>query len=102
VERQRLKSKAVISAGYDPVTLELELEFRSGHVYRYENVPASLHAWLLRIENKGGFVRRMIAGRYAEQAVPASERGGARASTPPESLEDTLRASLDRLLDPPA
>jgi hypothetical protein len=103
VQRQRLTSRAVISAGYDPATGELELEFRSGHVYRYENVPASTYDWLLRIENKGGFVRRMIAGRYAERAVPPSERGaGASQCTPPESLEDTLRASLDRLLDPPA
>jgi hypothetical protein len=108
VQRERLKSKAVISAGYDPATLELELEFRSGHLYRYENVPASVYAWLLRIENKGGFVRRMIAGRYAERAVASSERGGASQSTQPESphdalsLEDKLRASLDRLLDPPA
>jgi hypothetical protein len=108
VQRERLKSKAVISAGYDPATLELELEFRSGHLYRYENVPASVYAWLLRIENKGGFVRRMIAGRYAERAVAPSERGASASQSKPESLEDTpsledtLRASLDRLLDPPA
>jgi hypothetical protein len=104
VQRERLKSKAVISAGYDEATLELELEFRSGHVYRYEKVPPAVYAWLLRIENKGGFVRRMISGRYAERAVRAAERGDVPAdgSRPPDSLEDTLRASLARLLDPPA
>jgi hypothetical protein len=119
VQRQRLRSKAVISAGYDEATRELELEFRSGHVYRYENVPASVHAWLRRIQNKGGFVRRMIHGRYVERAVssaegaahaPARERAGegeAAEGTPrtaelEDSLEDTLRASLERLAKPPA
>jgi hypothetical protein len=103
VQRERLKSRAVLSAGYDDSTQELELEFRSGHVYRYENVPAAVYAWLLRIANKGGYVRRMIVGRYAERAVPRSERGPAapEGGAPPSSLEDTLRASLDRLLEPP-
>jgi hypothetical protein len=103
VQRARLKSKAVISAGYDESTRELELEFRSGHVYRYENVPAAVYAWLLRIENKGGYVRRMIVGRYVERAVPRLERGpdAPEGGVPPSSLEDALRASIDRLLEPP-
>jgi hypothetical protein len=119
VQRQPLRSKAVISAGYDEAARELELEFRSGHVYRYENVPASVYAWLLRIQNKGGFVRRMSHGHYVERAVCAAERaayapaaegagqgearGGAAGVAPLEgSLEDTLRASLERLAKPPA
>jgi len=96
-----LRSRAVISAGYDEQTLELELEFRSGHVYRYENVPPSVFEWLLRIENKGGFVRRMVQGRYVERAVPRS--GGPPESedpAAPDALEDALRASLDRLGKP--
>lgn len=92
----------MVSAGYDEQALELELEFRSGHVYRYENVPASVYAWLLRIENKGSFVRRMIHGHYVERAVPRSvppEPGELPASGAPRSdaLEDALRASLEQL-----
>jgi hypothetical protein len=102
VQRKPLKSRAIISAGYDEVTGELELEFRSGHVYRYAGVPPAVYAWLLRIENKGGFVRRMISGRYGERAVSASERAAGNGLPLAASLEDTLRASLDRLLKPPA
>jgi hypothetical protein len=97
----------VVSAGYDEQALELELEFRSGHVYRYESVPPSVYAWLLRIENKGGFVRRMIQGRYVERAMPrfappASASGAMPASGAPnaDALEDALRASLERLGKP--
>jgi hypothetical protein len=101
VQRERLKSKAIVSAGYDQLTSELELEFQSGHVYRYEGVPMSVHAWLLRTQNKGGFVRRMITGRYVERAMPGTGRGQP-SSTPPDALEDTLRASLEQLAKPPA
>jgi KTSC domain-containing protein len=91
----------VVSAGYDEQALELELEFRSGHVYRYESVPPSVYAWLLRVENKGGFVRRMIHGHYAERAVPrsvppASAPGEVSGAPQPDALEDALRASLER------
>jgi hypothetical protein len=96
VERQQLKSNAILSAGYNLATEELELEFRSGHVYRYENVPAAVYAWLLRTENKGGYVRRMITGHYVERPVfAASEERGA------VSLEDALRASIERARDRP-
>ena len=101
MRREPLKSNAIPSAGYDEQTLELELEFRSGHVYRYEGVPASVYTWLLRTENKGGFVRRMITGRYPERAMPRAGDGQS-SSTPPDALEDTLRASLERLSKPHA
>jgi hypothetical protein len=101
VQRERLKSRAVLSAAYDELSSELELEFQSGHVYRYEGVPASVFAWLLRTQNKGGFVRRMITGRYVERAMPGTGRGQP-SSTLPDALEDTLRASLERLTKPPA
>ena len=103
MERVQLKSNAVIVAGYDEATQELELTFRSGHVYRYENVPASVYDWLLRTSNKGGFVRRMITGRYVEHAVPAPGVQAAQAALQGEgALEEALRASLERLGKPGA
>ena len=96
VLRQRLPSNAILSAGYDEATRELELEFQSGHVYRYADVPPSVFDWLLRTKNKGGFVRRMISGRYGEHAV---REHLARDTSPgaESSLEDALRASLEHL-----
>jgi hypothetical protein len=97
VERERLKSNAIRSAGYDAAARVLELEFSSGHVYRYEGVPAPVFDWLLRTRNKGGFVRRMIAGRYPEHAVR-----GLSAEPPPaaDALEQALRESLEKLVKP--
>ena len=79
--------------------MELEIEFRSGRVYRYRAVPRGVLDWLLRSKNMGAFVTRMIVGRYEEHALPADAREGARGLTE-ASLEQALRASLARLSDP--
>jgi hypothetical protein len=97
MERERLKSTAILSAGYDAAAQELELEFQSGHVYRYENVPASVYDWLQRTRNKGSFVRRMITGRYVERVVRAQVDPSA---LPGISLEEALRASLELATKP--
>lgn len=106
-----MQSGALASVGYDAESEALEIEFRSGRVYRYEQVPASVHDWLLRAPNKGIFVTRQIVGRYPERSLPdarprASATAVGAATTGPVAagdpalgleLEDALRASLARL-----
>jgi hypothetical protein len=86
MRRAPLPSKAVISAGYDPDTQLLELEFQGGRVYRYRGVPEGVYAFLLRTPSKGGYVSRIIDGQYPHEEVtpPAPEQG----------LLGALRASL--------
>lgn len=91
MQRQPVQSRALRSAGYDPDTQELELEFHSGQVYLYEQVPQSVYDWLLRAPNKGIFVTRQITGRYPERALSRPE------ATAPDALEQALRDSLARL-----
>jgi len=94
MERLPLASRAVLSAGYDPATRTLELEFATGRIYQYQAVPPGTYEWLLRARSKGAFVSRMINDRYAFRDV----------TPPPESaqqdLSEALRASL-RALEPP-
>jgi hypothetical protein len=118
VERQPVQSGALASVGYDLEAEALEIEFRSGRVYRYEQVPPSVHDWLLRAPNKGIFVTRQIVGRYPERSLPdgpgATAPGSAAASSGAAAaaaegaaaggnrtlgldLESALRASLARL-----
>jgi hypothetical protein len=88
VQRINVESKAIVSLGYDEETQSLELEFRSGSVYRYREVPRSVYEWLVRTPNKGVFVARQITGRYAFESVPRIP------ATPEEELEAALRQSL--------
>jgi hypothetical protein len=87
MQRTPLKSRAVISAGYDPEAELLELEFHNGRVYRYRNVPEGVYQFLLRTESKGGYVNRMIQDRYAfEEVTPGA---------PAQDVLAALQASLD-------
>jgi hypothetical protein len=76
MERVPLQSRAVASAGYDAETCALEIEFTSGRVYRFSDVPAGVYDWLLRVPNKGVYVARSVTNRYAYEDVtcqPAAE-----------------------------
>jgi hypothetical protein len=91
MQRTPLSSRAVLSAGYDPVTCQLELEFRNGRIYRYKDVPPGVYAFLLRTPSKGGYVNRMIQDRYAfEEVTPAPEE---------QDVLRALQASLERRED---
>lgn len=69
MQRTPLRSRALVSAGYDPEAQLLELEFHNGRLYRYRDVPPGVYAFLLRTPSKGGFVNRMIEGRYPYEEV---------------------------------
>jgi hypothetical protein len=88
VERNALRSRVIVSAGYDDATQTLELEFASRRIYRYGGVPRGVYDWLLRARSKGAYVSRMINGRYAHEDVTP------RAETSEQELGDALRASL--------
>ena len=48
-------SSQIRSIGYDEAAKRLELEFQSGGVYAYEDVPKDTYEGLLRAESKGHF-----------------------------------------------
>jgi hypothetical protein len=77
MERSPLESSSVASAGYDDVTLVLEIEFASGRIYQFDGVPRGVFDWLLRTPNKGSYVARMINNKYAYRDVtPRPETSG--------------------------
>ena len=95
MQRQTLASKAVLSAGYDERTLVLEIEFRSGRVYQYSEVPRGVYEWLLRTPSKGSYVARMINDRYPYRDVTEPTGDG----SPPDllaQLQDSLRTMTDK------
>lgn len=94
MERVPLESKAVASVGYDDGERVLEIEFASGRVYRYANVPRSVYDWLLKTPAKGAYVARMIANRYEYCDVTP-------APADVQDLDAALRASLDARREPP-
>jgi|GEM_PF-330933 len=86
MERVKVASSVLLSAGYDPAARELELEFHGGRVYRYSDVPAGVYEFLLRTKHKGSFVNRKIQGHYAYREVTAEP--------PEQDLLAALTASI--------
>jgi hypothetical protein len=55
-----IDSTVLASAQYDVIESRLRLEFRSGAIYLYFNVPASIYEGLLAADSKGSFFSRHI------------------------------------------
>jgi hypothetical protein len=64
MHRTHVTSAAISSVGYDDRSAVLEVEFASGAVYDYLNVPKKVYRALLKAPSKGGFVSRRVRDRY--------------------------------------
>jgi hypothetical protein len=64
MRRTKVESTTLRSAGYEAVGEILELEFTSGVVYQYLEVPASVYRSLMQAESKGTYFNREIRDAY--------------------------------------
>lgn len=62
--RQRVSSTNVRSIGYYDATDTLEVEFHSGGIYQYFDVPETVYATLMRASSKGHYLNVHIRDRY--------------------------------------
>ena len=67
--RTRVTSSNIISIGYDPQSATLEVEFTSGDIYQYFNVPEYLHQGLMGATSKGQFLNDHIKYHYRYQKI---------------------------------
>lgn len=64
MEREWVHSRVFRSVGYDPATGVLELEFKGGRIYQYEQVPAELYPQFFDGRSVGHFYNSAIKGRF--------------------------------------
>ena len=69
MRRKAVESSAIVSVGYDSKSKTLEIEFPSGHVYQYLDVPASAHKALLNADSLGQFFNAGIKDCYSRYQV---------------------------------
>lgn len=55
MERNVVDSSAITSIGYEAATGTLEMEFRTGSIYRYDDVPEDIYRGLIAAPSKGQF-----------------------------------------------
>ena len=69
MDKQHVSSSTVVSIGYDARTRTLEIEFGSGRVYQYYEVPDRMHAEIMQAPSKGRFFNTYIRNAYAFSRV---------------------------------
>ncbi|HYH47514.1 MAG TPA: KTSC domain-containing protein [Thermoanaerobaculia bacterium] len=69
MQRTQIDSSSLSSIGYEPRTRTLEVEFRSGRVYRYRGVPPRVYRSLLDADSAGRFLNLEIKGAYPYREV---------------------------------
>jgi len=62
--REVVESSSLRSIGYDRKTHTLEVEFASGGIYRYEEVPPQLWLELRQSPSKGKFFQAHVRDRF--------------------------------------
>ena len=64
MEREPLQSSSLLAAGYDAAAQILEIEFKSGRVYRYLEVAPAVAAALRAAPSAGAYFSRHIRNNY--------------------------------------
>ena len=69
MERENVHSSMIASFGYDSDTSTLEVEFNSGSVWQYYEVPESVYYDMKNSGSFGKYFRANIRGQYNESQV---------------------------------
>jgi hypothetical protein len=69
MQRTPVSSSNIRSIGYDSAVAILEVEFDSGDVYQYFNVPAHVYSSLMSAVSHGQFLNDNIRYNYRYQKV---------------------------------
>lgn len=65
MQRDPVSSSNLAAVGYDPTTSTLEIEFNSGRVYHYFDVPEHTHQELMSAGSVGSFFAKSIKNSFA-------------------------------------
>jgi hypothetical protein len=84
MNRTAVESTTLAAVGYDEAQNLLELEFRSGAIYQYFEVPVDVHEQLLGAASGGSYFNRIIRGRFRYRLVVDGEAGAGKAVLLPE------------------
>ena len=63
-------SSNLLAIGFDDEVESLYVQFKSGKIYEYENVPASVYDELSEAESVGKYFNQFIKNNYTTRIVP--------------------------------
>lgn len=69
MDRKPVRSSNLKSVGYSKPEKVLEVEFRSGSVYQFEEIHPHTARYLMQAPSKGKFFWKNVRGKYPYQKV---------------------------------
>jgi len=69
------RSSNVAGTGYDAESETLRVQFKSGGVYDYLDVPKAVHSGLLAAESPGRYLRRQVIKTFVCLKVSPTKEG---------------------------
>jgi hypothetical protein len=71
MEKHKTESSVIGAVGHSRV---LEIQFESGRVYQYFNVPEDVYEEMLNSDSKGKYFNSHIRGKYEYQEIELKAR----------------------------
>ena len=69
MQRIPVSSSSICSVGYDPKTHTLEIEFHTGTIYQYYNVPENIYQGLMNVGSHGQYFHQNIRYIYHYEKI---------------------------------
>ncbi len=69
MEHTAVRSRDIAIIGYDDECKELEVAFRSGGVYRYQEVPSDIYHSFVKAESHGLYFRDYVKEKFSGRKV---------------------------------
>lgn len=93
MKRTAVKNSNIQSVGYDPESCTLEVEYKSGSIYQYQDVPQRAYDGLLRAESKGRYLNASIKAKYPYKRLEFVQPG------PLNKGQDSILADLSDIAE---
>ncbi|WP_027633369.1 KTSC domain-containing protein [Clostridium hydrogeniformans] len=69
MERTIVSSSNIYSIGYDSYSKTLEVQFHTGSIYQYYNVPQSVYSGIMSASSHGSYLHNYVKGVYQYKQV---------------------------------
>jgi len=69
IDRKPVNSTNIVSVGYDDPTNTLDVEFYSGTLYRYADVPRNVYERLISAESVGSFFQQNVKKTFQYKRI---------------------------------
>lgn len=69
MQRTPVTSSNLVSVGYNASSQTLEVEFKNGGIYQYDEIPLELYTGIMSAASAGRYFHQNIRGKYQARKI---------------------------------